>query len=583
MPAEFDPYYTWLGIPPEEQPPHHYRLLGIRALEADRDVITHAMDQRMAHLRTLQSGKHSADSQRLLNEVSAAAVVLLDPAQKAAYDAALQQQLAPRAAAVPPAVPPPIADVVPPPPVAGQAEGFVISQRPPAAIIGGIGVLLLIALTFVAFRLWPGPVEVAEKPTVREKAGDKPPVSVPPTSPIEHSPPDAAAEKPSAAPVEAGANPIAEAPNPPDTGSSPPAENQPEPPQEVTPAPPMPLPTPAAVAETPTAEPSPEAVRLPTAEEIEAAQVKVIEIFGGEARQAARPEQKLALAQRMSQVASETNNDLAVRYALLDAARKLYSGAGEVDLALATVVALADEFEEDGWELRLSTFTAMSDAPLPTARRDHLASVLVMLVDQAVAEEEFASADEFARLAVKVGNRSSDVNVRRLVVQKRSELTRLKDMWQAVEQARGKLEADANDPVANLVVGKFLCFVVADFEQGIPHLVRSGREPFAAAALADQLAAQGPPEEAGKAGDSWYALAESVKTSDKELVAGALLRARHWYQRVVPQLSGLDKARIEKRIQETNAIAAAAPRSVDSGASAASGKVKKGKRGRRGM
>ena len=29
MSAGFDPLYKWLGIPPDEQPPHHYRLLGI--------------------------------------------------------------------------------------------------------------------------------------------------------------------------------------------------------------------------------------------------------------------------------------------------------------------------------------------------------------------------------------------------------------------------------------------------------------------------------------------------------------------------------------------------------------------------
>ena len=28
MSDHFDPYYTWLGIPPEEQPPDHYRLIG---------------------------------------------------------------------------------------------------------------------------------------------------------------------------------------------------------------------------------------------------------------------------------------------------------------------------------------------------------------------------------------------------------------------------------------------------------------------------------------------------------------------------------------------------------------------------
>ena len=30
--VEFDPYHRWLGIPPEEQPADHYRLLGIPRL-----------------------------------------------------------------------------------------------------------------------------------------------------------------------------------------------------------------------------------------------------------------------------------------------------------------------------------------------------------------------------------------------------------------------------------------------------------------------------------------------------------------------------------------------------------------------
>ena len=38
MPA-FDAYYKWLSIPPDEQPPNHYRLLGVPLLESDLDVI----------------------------------------------------------------------------------------------------------------------------------------------------------------------------------------------------------------------------------------------------------------------------------------------------------------------------------------------------------------------------------------------------------------------------------------------------------------------------------------------------------------------------------------------------------------
>ncbi|MBQ6108184.1 MAG: hypothetical protein IJK97_08225 [Thermoguttaceae bacterium] len=102
MSNTFDPYHTWLGIAPAEQPPNHYRLLGIALFEESRDVISNAADRQMAHIRTFQGGKHSAESQKLLNELSAARVTLLDPKKRADYDAKLRAKLYPPAPVTPP-------------------------------------------------------------------------------------------------------------------------------------------------------------------------------------------------------------------------------------------------------------------------------------------------------------------------------------------------------------------------------------------------------------------------------------------------------------------------------------------------
>jgi len=94
MSDEFDPYYHWLGIPPKNQPADHYRLLGVERFETHPDVIESAADQRMAHLRSFQSGKRGKLSQRLLNELAVARATLLDPAKKAGYDQQLRARLA---------------------------------------------------------------------------------------------------------------------------------------------------------------------------------------------------------------------------------------------------------------------------------------------------------------------------------------------------------------------------------------------------------------------------------------------------------------------------------------------------------
>ena len=63
----FDPYLKWLGIHPKDQPPNHYRLLGVELFESDPDVISNSADSRMMLVKTFQSGGNAEMSQRILN------------------------------------------------------------------------------------------------------------------------------------------------------------------------------------------------------------------------------------------------------------------------------------------------------------------------------------------------------------------------------------------------------------------------------------------------------------------------------------------------------------------------------------
>ena len=94
--AEFDPYHRWLGIPTEDQPANHYRLLGLACFEADPEVIRDAALRQISHVRGYELGRHSELSQKVLGELAAAKKCLLDPRRKAEYDAGLRQQPAQR-------------------------------------------------------------------------------------------------------------------------------------------------------------------------------------------------------------------------------------------------------------------------------------------------------------------------------------------------------------------------------------------------------------------------------------------------------------------------------------------------------
>lgn len=119
MSDDFDALHLWLGIPPEERPASHYRLLGLAEFESNLDVIESAVDQRMAFVRQKAVGKRVAKSQEILGLLASARVCLLDPQEKSKYDQQLRTTASSKSrpasqAAPQPVLPPLLAPVLPP-------------------------------------------------------------------------------------------------------------------------------------------------------------------------------------------------------------------------------------------------------------------------------------------------------------------------------------------------------------------------------------------------------------------------------------------------------------------------------------
>lgn len=92
MPEQFDPYYVWLGIPPKDQPPNHYRLLGLELFEDNLDVIDAATNRQTSYLHEMATGPNRKYSQELLNQIAAARSCLLDSERKVKYDRKLRKK-----------------------------------------------------------------------------------------------------------------------------------------------------------------------------------------------------------------------------------------------------------------------------------------------------------------------------------------------------------------------------------------------------------------------------------------------------------------------------------------------------------
>ncbi|MFO0426940.1 MAG: formylglycine-generating enzyme family protein [Planctomyces sp.] len=172
-----DAYHKLLGIPPREQPPHHYRLLGIDLFESDPEVIRGASDQRIMALEQMTTGDYAEVSQKLLAEVFLARRVLLRPEEKRSYDARLREKLdakAKRTAAAAPQVPEERgtsprtpSTVTPKPSSAVRAEerparheaavpdgGTAVNERPFPILITLVGSAFLLVLIAAGAGIW---------------------------------------------------------------------------------------------------------------------------------------------------------------------------------------------------------------------------------------------------------------------------------------------------------------------------------------------------------------------------------------------------------------------------------------------
>ncbi|MEQ8789383.1 MAG: hypothetical protein RIC55_24025 [Pirellulaceae bacterium] len=610
MTADFDPYYKWLGIPPREQPPTHYRLLAIEPFEPDLDVISHAADSRMTHVRSLQSGQRGAMSQKLLNEISAARLCLLNPQTKAAYDA--QLRVAQGARPAPPSVPmsapsvpmsplsvpmgPPSGSTPPPsvpmaaPSVPMAAPSAQVAPaaplvniaaeknaRPkssfPIALVGaGVAVMLLVAAVVGAI--------VVMQPEQAEVVVEDPPSQTPPSPKIPNgqpkennvdSPPVAPAGLPSlddsvasrpATGGDGGLGPIGTPP------PKPPESSTGEPPKLVGTLPPLTLPplTPPTPATTPddgastetSKEPAVDAqprLAVPESEALAKARQLVAEVYDEEIAAAEDDPRRLtALSEKMMQRANEEGEegvDPASRFALLQRSAEVAADGGDVALAWRAYGELERRFEVRVAAPRLRMIENVAKASRPADQNKATAQQMAALVDDAAALDDFAAATALADGAVSLARKAGD---RQFLVQAVAVGNQVKDLAKVynrdVAPALAALETAPDDPAANLAVGRYLALVKGDWPRALPHLAKAPVDDTFHIAATGELDAKGNQIDAA---DDWYDLAQSQ--SEQAARNRLEVHARKLYEANVAGLSGLEKTRVEERIEQLASIA----------------------------
>ncbi|MBI5758903.1 MAG: WD40 repeat domain-containing protein [Planctomycetales bacterium] len=318
-------------------------------------------------------------------------------------------------------------------------------------------------------------------------------------------------------------------------------------------------PTPVAIAAAPSSEstrPPSAAERVskrlppPGADEFKQAQQQVRDIFKDDFALAKKPEQKGALATKLFKQADTTRDDPAGRYALLMEARELAMTALNGDGALELADRLAELYEIDPIPLKLDSLKQISASTKSTLSLQVATENCFELADEAVRKGNFEAATELMRLATsmaiksKLGKLRDDTKVRSDI------LTQKRKLHDESEQAKKTLEDSPDDAAAREKLGRFLCFVLDDWETGLPHLAKAVTPALRSAAELE-LAASSNADNSSEVADAWYDFAKTAKLPDKPF---AQARSLKWYRSVIKDATGLARVRAQTRIQELSKL-----------------------------
>jgi hypothetical protein len=563
--ADFDPYLKWLGIRAKERPPDHYRLLGLETFESDPDVISTAADARMLHVKTFQAGTHAALSQRLLNEIAAAKVCLLNPEKKAQYDRTLRQRVAAAAALESPIPiePPPL----PPAGTVGHPRRARTSLGPKlaagvalaAASLIGLGAWLLqgamqpeAARPVVAERppesasassnSLPNGTEDRERPGSRSAAAV--PVPLDSTKPAPHATP---ASLPGDNRVAPKTPQVVSLPDMPGTTSPladpalemPPRSREPSDsmseaePLDDAPSPPK---RPRRGSEAPKDDVADRAVRpdrrLPEPDDTvqKATEKRLRSELAGELGRAKRPEDRLAIAEKLFTRGLQGENDPAARYVLLRMACEMALAAGELPRTLEAVDEIAKTYDIQPVEAKLDllTRTAATSRTLPgfPATALEWTEAAVLLTDEALSSGEPEVAEKGIRLIRLVGKKARAPQLAATAAAREKDIEMVRQEQAAFREAETTLGKEPLDAAANFKVGSWLCFVQNDWRKGLPYLTRCQHGPLRDLAEQELLDPDQPGQQFAIA-LGWFKLSQTESRFKVPMMA----RAAYWLQR----------------------------------------------------
>ena len=271
------------------------------------------------------------------------------------------------------------------------------------------------------------------------------------------------------------------------------------------------------------------------------------EVYKDDYSQATTPEKKGELAKKLLEKAGDSKDDATNQFVMLRVAKELAVQAGDAETAFQAVDEMANGFPVDALEMKVAVLAKVVPVVKDPEELKQLAEMALSVMNLAIGEDKHDLAKRLGPLVLSAAQRAKDKDLVKQVQASVRSVNEAAKAFQEAKAAMKTLEEQPTDPDANLAVGKYLCFTKGNWKRGRAMLALGSDAVLKALAM-KEMGGEADAAEQVKLGDGWWGQAEKEKGTTKQNLEG---RARYWYEKALPELTGLMKDKVEKRVAST--------------------------------
>ncbi len=258
------------------------------------------------------------------------------------------------------------------------------------------------------------------------------------------------------------------------------------------------------------------------------------------------PSAQRSLAAKLFITAESTVDDAAHRFVLFDEARQVAVKAGDIRGAFQAIEAMGRGYRVNLVELKLKVLDSLGRTAVRVEDQRLLLRECAATLGETAIERGHKEASQLLSLADSIaGKLKSPWASSQLEPFRRLLKTQKKEVEDA-SRAFALLPSAPDDLDANRLVGRFQCFVLGAWDEGLPRLARGVHLKLTEIAR-KEIAGPKTAERMTVLGDAWREASVAEKGTVQEAF---LMRAYHWHLQAYRLASGIEKVRLDTALDE---------------------------------